>query len=236
MAKDEKKNKKRKRKAALALLRAFRKTLKTLCGKYDNVKDWQSMIKEKLHPILDEYEDHIPVKVRKALEKAAEVDETTEDGIQKACKALDSELGKAINALSPSLLATVLKAAFIGGVVVIGGGIIALNATQATITVRNIGCGTLEAPVELPTRIPGIELPSEPLVDGGSVEVKLPPISLNVTADESGIYVGKSGSGTFGSSLGLVKDVTFDGQSLLQGTTKLDFKARGQHELVISCG
>jgi hypothetical protein len=118
---------------------------------------------------------------------------------------------------------------------VVAGAALALDQTAVTITIQNEGCPTLYAG-QSGVSMPGLSLPSEPIVSGTSATVTTPPFSL--TADGTGT------SALVLSSVGLsytielsnaVSDILFNGESLLGTITTIDLGLKDTHALVLVC-
>lgn len=119
-------------------------------------------------------------------------------------------------------------------VLVVGAGLL-LPKIITDISIENRGCPPMTVPTELPINIPGLHLPSSPIVAGTPGIASLPGIPLTVTADSSRLTARALGqSGTYYLPSGTV-DVSFDGTSLLNRTTDLRLGSSPKHTLVISC-
>jgi len=115
------------------------------------------------------------------------------------------------------------------------GAAIVLQATSVHMTIKNNGCGTM-TPASLPIPLPGLSLPKESIVSGGSAVARLPAVTVTVDGTQSGfLYL---------SALKLdlsfqippdIKDVTLNGQSLLKKTTEIALANQKNHEIVFSC-
>lgn len=121
-------------------------------------------------------------------------------------------------------------------VAVVAVGLGALSATSVVITIRNEGCSTLDARSSMPFSIPGLSLPKEPIPAGGSGIAKLPPLAVEVNGETSGALsfraLGLEMSFELSSE---VREVTFNGVSLLGTKTQISLSEKKEHELVLRC-
>ena len=236
MAEEISEDKKKKKKKLMVSFTSLQKNLQRACGTFKNAKEWEKFIKEKLDPILKEFEDEIPHSLSEKLKKAAKLDSDTSAGLSKACKLLRSQLGKAIVAMSPvGILAILTKAIFLGGVVLVGAAIIYLRTSTVDIVIKNNGCDSIQPPPKLPFKLPGISIPSEVITDGGQATATMPGITARVNTDATGnVRVTILGiSANFIIPPGT--NVSFDGTDISGKDLEFNLKDLPQHELIISC-
>lgn len=111
--------------------------------------------------------------------------------------------------------------------------IVALQSLSVSVVVKNQGCRSLQlSSVSIP--LPGLRVPSEPILDGQSATVTLPPLPLTVDGTIAGTL--RLSSIGFGRSFAMSgADIFFDGESLGGRKTSLQLGNRREHELVIRC-
>ena len=116
------------------------------------------------------------------------------------------------------------------------GAVFAMQATAVTITIQNKGCGTMYPSGSIPISIPGLSLPKDPIPSGGSANVVIPGVTVNVDGTQKGAV----SLGVLNYSLSFqlplnVKDVTMDGTSLLGKKTEVKLSEKNQHALSLVC-
>jgi hypothetical protein len=121
-------------------------------------------------------------------------------------------------------------------VTIVAVGLTVLGATSVTLTIHNVGCGTMHAQSGMPFSIPGLSLPSEPIKSGGFAVAIVPPLSLSIDGTESGKLVMSSLGLHMSFQLGgSVKNVTLDGVSLLGKKSDVRLSEKDTHELSLIC-
>lgn len=73
----------------------------------------------------------------------------------------------------------------LGIITVVAIGVVALNSLSATIIIKNEGRETLMPTNYIPIPLPGLDLPHNPIKDGGQAKAKLPPIGFTVDASST---------------------------------------------------
>lgn len=113
--------------------------------------------------------------------------------------------------------------------------IVALKPASATITVKNQGCSPLIAK-GMPISIPGIQLPTEPILSGGEGTVKLPSIKYTIDNTVAGkINLKVLGLGFDFEKPGQITDLVYAQASLLGKKTIIALGSNISHELVVRC-
>ncbi len=119
--------------------------------------------------------------------------------------------------------------------VIVGVGVLLKNAS-VSITIKNSGCGPLTPVVSLPFSIPGLQLPTETIVDGHEAVAIIPPLTVSVNGTEVGIVKISAFSFTMDYMFqGGNTDIVFDNASLLGKRTVINLGESKQHELIIVC-
>ncbi len=123
-----------------------------------------------------------------------------------------------------------------GLVTVLAIGVVLMQQTAVNITIKNNGCPTLYPAGSIPISIPGLKLPSEPLVSGGSAVVTLPALTLSVDGTVRSVLALKVLTYTISFQLpSNVKNVTLNGESLLGKQTTVKLSEQDEHALVLTC-
>jgi hypothetical protein len=167
-------------------------------------------------------------------------------------RSLKSEVGKVrgyyesstTNAASTSTAGSVAKTALfakgpfgiitLAAVAIVGVGLLLRQATT-TVSIENVGCPPIMVPAQLPFPIPGLKLPTSPIIAGVPSTATLPTLPIAVRAVGSTISAtifGQTGSYTLP---GRVTDIRFDNASLLNQTTQLKLSSTRAHSLVVEC-
>ncbi len=138
----------------------------------------------------------------------------------------------ATTAKGPFGLITVLAV----GIVAVGGLLTYLHLSQVSIVIKNRGCRSIDPQVKLPVAIPGIELPTNSIPDGGQAVAKLPPFSLSADGTQPNHVTLSSFGLTMTYNLpGSSTDFIFDHKSLIGQQTNINLGSSKEHELVVSC-
>jgi hypothetical protein len=125
----------------------------------------------------------------------------------------------------------------VGIVTIAAAGIVlAMQTTAVNITIENKGCATMYPSGNIPVSIPGLKLPTEPLVSGGTSKVIIPGLTVNVDGSKNGAVT----LGVLNYSLGFqlpsnIEDVTLNGESLLGKQTQVKLSERDTHVLSLIC-
>lgn len=121
-------------------------------------------------------------------------------------------------------------------VTIVAIGIAALSATSVDITIQNNGCSTLYANSKVPVSIPGLALPSDPIPSGGSATATIPPLPITIDGTSVGTLSISSLSLHFSIQLSKsIRDVSFDGVSLLDKKTDIQLSKSDTHTLILTC-
>ncbi|MEK7649859.1 MAG: hypothetical protein AAB367_02790 [Patescibacteria group bacterium] len=115
------------------------------------------------------------------------------------------------------------------------GAAVTLQATSVNMTIKNQGCGPM-IPGSLPIPLPGLQLPKEPIESGQSAVAVLPAVTVTIDGTQSGfLYLSALKLNlSFQIPTG-IKDVTFNGQSLLKKTTEVTLGDQKNHEIIFAC-
>ena len=118
----------------------------------------------------------------------------------------------------------------------IAGVLILLNSMSVTIVIKNRGCKALVPFVRLPFPIPGIELPTANIPDGGQGVARVSPLTVDVDGTRGGLVVISALRFSMEYQLETgAKDVVFNGQSLLGKKTTINLGDSKEHELIVLC-
>ena len=110
-----------------------------------------------------------------------------------------------------------------------------LEATAVEIAVANRGCNTMYPTSYSSIPIPGISLPKDPISDGQTGIVRIPPLSLDVDGTSRGLV--RLSALKFNYTFDIPSDVSlsFDGEELVGSSTKLRLGSQKHHDLIVSC-
>ncbi|MBI4062323.1 hypothetical protein HY410_00205 [Candidatus Gottesmanbacteria bacterium] len=123
----------------------------------------------------------------------------------------------------------------LGLVTVLAVGWVLLEATAVEITVANRGCNTLYPTSYTSIPLPGISLPKDPIADGQSGVVRMPPLTLAVDGKTPGNI--RLSAFNFKYTFEVPSDVTitFDGEVLNNVSTTLRLGSQKHHDLIVAC-
>lgn len=242
--KEEQGTRREKKKAHRALTALLRR-LRASCELVDTMADWYELARD-VENVLMEHNRAIPASRQKRIREVLQLPEATLAGVRQACSVLQLEV--------ESAAALIGTAPAFGSVLLVGVAVLAVavgsltavsNATAVDVRVYNQGCDPVvvsrlplgDSPV---LRVAGINLPAEPIVDGGSDIISLPPVPLDVEGDpDTGqMIVRVLQRVEVPLALGRATDISFDGQPILGSRSTLDLSrldGRAEHELVITC-
>lgn len=115
--------------------------------------------------------------------------------------------------------------------------VLTMQAVSVRVTIANDGCGTMNPNVKLPFSMPGLSLPKEPIPSGGSAIATVPGLTVTVDATQAGTIKAT----TLGYPMdfhpsGDMRDIQFDGASLLGKETVVRLSDKKEHELTLVCG
>lgn len=111
-----------------------------------------------------------------------------------------------------------------------------LNNISVEVNVKNLGCQPIPPIIEQRIDIPGLKLPDEAIGTGKSDLVKLPGLTMKVEIAHGEVRleaIGKTKSYDLPSE---IRDVIFDGQTLMGSSRTIDLGKVKNHELVLVCG
>ena len=116
------------------------------------------------------------------------------------------------------------------------GAVIALQSTSVKISIRNQGCGTMQASASVPVPLPGLSLPSDPLPSGGTVVATIPPLTVDVDGTQEGVLTLRALNFTMTFELpDDTSDVTMNGASLLGKKSTIRLREHKEHSLILIC-
>jgi hypothetical protein len=224
------------RNAWVSLLRRLRKSCQTL----EKLEDWDEIVAE-VQKLLDDYGDVVPVDNQRRIRKALKLTDATVAGAKQACSVLQTEVKVVVSLLGAGgLVATVAIVALIA--VAVGAAVVTIvaNATAVDVHVTNQGCRPFRLD-QLPVtdallRLGGIQLPAEPIDDGQTAVVTVPPVTVHINAEDPSAVVFKVAGITL-PSRGFQRDaeILFDQTPLTGQQHTFDLGDQDVHELVISC-
>jgi hypothetical protein len=235
----------RKKKAAAALIRLL-KRLRSACGKMETLNDWYKLAGE-ANEVVQAHQDVIPAEAVRGIQDAMKLSEATMAGANRACQVLQGKVGAAIAAM-PAAGGLGLGTVLAGAVIAVAAVVFALaalgNLLAVDIRILNQGCSpfSLATVPFLDNLLPlvGIELADEPILDGASAVVSLPPlvISLDNSTDGATFALQALSLPAISVGIGPATDILYDGRSLLGSLEQIDLgqmDGREEHELVIRC-
>lgn len=229
---------KRARKAFVALLRRLRKA----AGTVQTVDNTRRLFDE-VRSLLAQNKGNIPADSYARLTQATQMGQSTGTGVSTAIDALQFELGHLVGILPAGGAAA--AAVIVGAVAVaaaVGGAVTYANVNAAEIAVRNDGCkpiilsgGAIPGLTSVANLV-GFNFPTLPIADGAEGKLSLPPLPLKLNTTVPGSY----SVGIAGVSLPLpigedVVDLQVDGEHILGREATIDLRAKGQHQLIITC-
>lgn len=124
----------------------------------------------------------------------------------------------------------------LGLITVVAVGLVTLQATAVTVTIRNEGCDPILPVSKFPISVPGLRLPGETIPPGGSATASLPPLSLSVDAKTPGriILSGFKQQYTFDLADSGI-DLLYNGRSLLGQTTVISLSKNTPQTITARC-
>jgi hypothetical protein len=124
----------------------------------------------------------------------------------------------------------------LGLITVLAIGVATLDHTAVAITIQNHGCATMYPATSIPISIPGLSLPKEPLVSGGSVEATIPGFTVSVDGTSPSALSLQVLTYTISFQLPSdISDVRLDGTSLLGAKSNVKLSESESHTLVLRC-
>lgn len=110
-----------------------------------------------------------------------------------------------------------------------------LEATSVEITVSNRGCNTMYPTSYASIPLPGISLPKDPIADGETGIVRMPPLTLAVDGTSPGLILLSAFKFNYTFEMPPDVTVTYDGDVLNDTSTTLRLSSSKHHDLVVSC-
>lgn len=226
--------KKRQRKARHAIL-DFLKKLRKACETFKTADDWYKYLKQ-LESLLQEYEKELPAGTQQRLKDAIKLTDSSREGIKKACKVLQTEIGHVIEALpAGGILPTVLIVAVIVSAVAVGAMAVYFTLTAVPVVITNDGCVPLRPPQGIANYIPGVDLPKQPILEGENATAKAPPVTVNINAKRGTIIFTAMGIPLRFEIASKVTGIQLDGMPILDRSITVNLGDRKQHELIVTC-
>lgn len=160
--------------------------------------------------------------------------------LQGEVKRVEAELSESVEAPQgeASHVFNILSAAKgpLGVITILAIGAVMLKTSAVSITVYNVGCSSIQPVASLPVPIPGVDLPRAPLKTDESVVISIPSFPLTADGTKPGEIVLSSLG--FSARINLtteIRDVEFDGKSLIGTKTPLALSKTLSHELRVIC-
>jgi len=123
----------------------------------------------------------------------------------------------------------------LGLITAVAVGWVLLEATSVEIAVKNAGCNTMYPMSYSSIPLPGISLPKDPIADGQTGTVRLPPLTLNADGTTPGIIHLSAFNFNYTFTIPSDVTITFDGEVLNNASTILRLRSQKHHDLVVSC-
>lgn len=142
-------------------------------------------------------------------------------------------------AVKSAKILTTLKGP-LGLITIVGAGIVAissfLNSKAVSVTIKNVGCKPIRPISSKLINIPGLKLPAKIIESGSEGAVVIPGLNLRVEAKQ-GALVNLSVLGLSKSfeMPGGIREIIFDGQTILGKTSLINLGSAKNHELIIRC-
>ncbi|MBI4066558.1 hypothetical protein HY411_02470, partial [Candidatus Gottesmanbacteria bacterium] len=218
------------------LLLSFHKRLKSSCGGFNKISEWYGYLKDHLQPILNEYGDELPPEMLKKIKGAMKLTDESKTGINEACQALQGDIGKVAAGLAGrGFFGSTVLGTFLVGALAVGGLVAYLKFAAVTLTLTNDGCDAMTLSGNIPVNLPGLSVPPDPIRNGQSATLTVPPLRATVDGTSpGGITVT-----TFGFTLRFAVDpsirVTLDGESLNGKRTEVNLGNLPTHKAIVSC-
>jgi hypothetical protein len=128
----------------------------------------------------------------------------------------------------------------VGAVTIAAAGIVAVsvfvNSRAVDVTVRNIGCQPIRPVSAKVINIPGLKLPATAITNGSQGFVKIPGLNLTINTTQTGKV--SLGAVNLSKSFDMpyeIRDVIYDGQSLMGKETQVNLSSAKTHELIVKC-
>ena len=232
---------KRQRRKARRELAAFLRRLRRICGRFDAVNEYYEAV-DQLYDLLQANAGAIPSAYEQRLQKAARVGDGTRAGVKFACRVLQAEIERTIQAIpiTPAFVGPLLLSLIIIGVLAIGAAVTYLHITAVDVVVVNNGCGPLQfypgaAPVvDDIIDFLGIKLPAEIPPDSQET-VRLPRVTVNIDATQPDLLLLTVLGRSLPVNIPDEAEIIWDGVPQLGQRTAAKIGELPRHELVLSC-
>ncbi len=123
----------------------------------------------------------------------------------------------------------------LGLVTAVAVGWVLLETVAVDITVANRGCNTMYPTSYSSIPLPGISLPKDPISDGETGVVRIPPLTLSVDGTSPGLIRLSAFNFNYTFDIPSDIDVTFNGQILNASRAVLNLRSQKHHDLVVRC-
>ncbi|HCR81454.1 MAG: hypothetical protein UY13_C0002G0146 [Candidatus Pacebacteria bacterium GW2011_GWB1_47_8] len=110
-----------------------------------------------------------------------------------------------------------------------------LKTNSVTVTITNQGCDSLTVNQSLPLSLPGLTIPQGEIPDGATVQAELPPLTVTVASQPSGLITLSALSLKINFELDPGTTLSFNDQSLMGQTQTIKLGEKDTHFLVIAC-
>ena len=247
MGQTEKKPTRKERKKARKDLAALLRRLRRWCRSMDQVSDWYDLAKD-VEAVVNDNSRAIPAAQRRRLQEAMKLPEATMAGMGRACRVLQSEVGKTAAAVGGgATLAGAVGTVVLLTAVVVLAATVAANQFAVNVHIFNHGCGpidTMEAPfADSPLlSLAGLNLPPGAIFSGGDGVIAVPPLRLeadNATNPDMLTIRGPGQVQLISLPVGGAAEILFNGQSLLGVRQSINLANLGgaeEHILEVICG
>jgi uncharacterized protein (UPF0147 family) len=203
----------------------FYKGLKKTLEIYGKIDDIKNEIKH-LDKIVKEYGDDLPQNVRDALDKATNILQKLDQEGNSANNLL-SVLKTAISSFPINIPLAVIVVICVVVPLAIAG--VTINYELIELTISNNGCPTIPQVQMGLFSIPSIN------TDSSIDNIPLLRVIFNIVATHDAVTISAIGQSVHEPLPSEVKDVIFDGQSILGKSGNVDLGSQKNHQLVISC-
>lgn len=235
---EKKKKSKRARKALLAFLRRLNKACKT----FQTADQWYGLV-EQLEPIIQDHAEAIPANDQGRLRQAMQLAGAGREGLARGCDVLQFELSHVAGSLPGAVGAgTAVLGVVVAAAVVVTAAVVTMNARAARLVIQNRACGPLPLAGGMVPGLDwafgalGVQLPDQPIPDGGSGTITLPPVAFDLDCTDGEACFLKVLGQSAPISLGhRVAAVTLDGEPLLGQATRVEVRPRSTHVLLVEC-
>jgi len=227
---ENEKNAKKRLQTFLKILKQKEKAI----TKANDVREWNELVHD-LDSILEEYGNEIKSPYKESLRKILDLTDTSPDMMKPQYEGMRTGVEQAINGIT-------IKTSVIGTkglIIAIVTGAIAVTATagvmlnQAQLEISNLGCDTINLG-DSTLNIPGI--PSGGIPRDSTITMGILPVSVQIDSQTQGTIRIIAASTTMSFTISNnVRDITYDGQSILGTTSQLDIAPGSEHKIVIRC-